>query len=80
MKINKKINKKIIESTTKCTKNFKCLESDSSPYCNVERIVSDDITIVKCLTHFDCTYKVAFADAFVCTCPARIEIFNKYNL
>lgn len=73
------IDKAILNNTNACGKNFECLKNENHIYCKVESCVSDKVHFVKCKSENSCNYKISFADSFVCNCPTRKEIFNKYG-
>ena len=73
-----KINEKILENTLKCKKDFSCLSGKS--LCQVELNVGDKIYFVKCMSNEPCNYRISFGYSFVCLCPVRKELFNRYNI
>ena len=74
------INPKIIEITTKCTKNFDCLTDAQNIYCKVNECIQDEVHFVECRYRDYCTYRMTFGDSFICQCPTRKEIYNKYGI
>lgn len=70
----------ILDTTTNCNDDFSCLLGDLELLCEVESCVSDTIHFVKCLETTHCYYKVPFGDGHVCTCPTRMEIYNRYKV
>jgi hypothetical protein len=75
-----KIEKEILDKTVKCTKDFDCLKNEKHIYCKVERVIDNKIDFIKCKEKTLCNYKLAFGYSNICTCPTRIEIYNKYRL
>jgi hypothetical protein len=73
------INKELIKETTKCQKSFDCLNNDKHIFSKVENCVNNKIHFVKC-SDYSCSYLVSFGNSYVCSCPIRKEIFNKYNI
>ncbi len=73
------INKEILKRTTKCEKDFNCLKDEKHVYCKVERCVSDKVHFIQCLIDGYCIYRMSFGESFICNCPTRKEIFNKYG-
>lgn len=74
------IDKKIIEETIKCEKSFDCLKNDKHVYCKVENCVSSEVHFVKCLNDEYCVYRMSFGESYICNCPTRKEIYNKYEI
>ncbi len=73
------IGPEILERTTKCKKDFSCL-SDKKTICQVELNVDDKIHFVKCMSAEPCDYRISFGYSFVCLCPVRKELFNRYDV
>ena len=75
------VDKKIIQKTTKCEKNFSCLKDNGKPICEVEFLLSDEVLILKCKESSKCSYQKPFdLSTVICTCPTRNEIYKKYSL
>lgn len=74
------IDKIIIEKTLNCNKNFDCLNNNAHVCCKVEDCINNEVHFIKCLEKLQCTYKMSFGESFICTCPTRKEIFNKYKI
>jgi len=74
------ISKEIIESTTNCEKDFACLKSDGVVCCKVESCINGKIHFVQNVSKSYCAYKMSFGNSFICNCPTRKEIFNKYSI
>lgn len=75
-----KISDEAQQAATKCRKELSCLSDDREDMCIVEDCVKGDVHFVKCLNHESCLYQYAFGDKFVCCCPVRKELFNKYKI
>jgi hypothetical protein len=75
------IDPSVINQTTKCEKNFICLESNTEECCccKVEKILSDKILFLKCLSSGYCSYAISFGNSYTCICPVRTEIYRKYK-
>ena len=73
-----KIPNKTIKATTKCHQNFACLENPDV-VCEVENCIHDGVCFVKCAESKNCNYIVPYGYSYICTCPTRIEIYNKYR-
>ena len=77
--MKKEINKKIIAETTRCDKEFDCLQNDLS--CGkVEYRVYHKALYLICLDNRKCSYKKSFGFLFICGCPTRKEILHKYGI
>jgi hypothetical protein len=74
-----KVDDNIIEQTTKCRKNFSCL-SGETPIYSVESNINNKIHFIKCVNNKSCSYILSFGYSFICTCPVRKELYNRYKI
>jgi hypothetical protein len=74
------IDKNILEKTTKCEKNFKCLDNPKEICCKVEEVIDNKVFFVKCLSYDYCNYKTPYGYSNICSCPTRIEIYRKHKI
>jgi hypothetical protein len=74
------INEDILKNTTKCTTNFSCLSGNRTDLCKVEYNVDDKIHFVNCIGSKPCNYRIPFGYSFICQCPVRKEIYNRYKI
>ncbi len=78
-KTNVHVDAETLKKTTQCNKNFSCLY-EKNKICQVELNVDDKIHFVKCRSKESCNYRRSFGYSFVCLCPVRKELFNRYNI
>jgi hypothetical protein len=64
---------------TRCESNFSCLTSKPECMCDVNSTVGS-ILFVKSPSNISCNHCIAYGDSYVCTCPTRNELYNKYRL
>jgi len=69
----------IIQQTTKCTKHFDCLTNSEHIYCQVRGCIQHKVHYVACLLDQYCAYQISYGEAFICRCPTRKEIYNRYQ-
>ena len=74
------INEGTLGRTTKCLKNFSCLNGDSDCLCKVNYCMLGELHVIDRQTLAPCQYCVPFISSYVCTCPTRKEIHNRYDL
>lgn len=74
------IHEQVLKKTTRCNKNFECLNNGSSPCCKVDYCVNGLVLFVEKNDCFYCNYRMNFGDSIMCNCPTRIEIFKKYSI
>ena len=74
------VSDKVLIDTINCEKNFSCLKNDDHELCKVTECIGNNIHFLECANNSVCNYKLLYADSFVCICPTRKEIFNKYKI
>ncbi|MCX9011739.1 MAG: hypothetical protein OIN66_11535 [Candidatus Methanoperedens sp.] len=75
-----KISEDILKKTSRCKKNFSCLSGEISTLCKVEFCIEDKIHFIRCVTTMPCSYKIPFGYSYVCICPVRKELHNRYKI
>ena len=69
----------ILSQTTECTRDFACL-TDPGQLCRVENCVNNKVHFIQCRNDVKCNYQISFGYSFICSCPIRKEIYNRYGL
>jgi hypothetical protein len=67
-------------AATNCKKEFTCLEREKNNLCTVESCIDGKLLFIKCLNKRYCSYQLLYGYRFLCRCPVRKEIFNKYKI
>lgn len=75
-----KLPKHICDKATSCNKRLVCLEKDSADLCKVVDCVNGDVHFIACSSNTECAYRLSFGDAVACTCPVRMELYNRYKI
>ena len=70
----------IIQKSTKCSKNVRCLSDVSHDLCQAICSMNKDVLFVKCVEGKDCSYFEPHDKIQLCTCPVRKEIYRRYHL
>jgi hypothetical protein len=78
-KANITVSDESLQATTNCEKRFTCLRGKSEALCAVESCIDGKVHFIKCLNDVFCPYQHSFGNGYLCTCPTRKEIYNKYN-
>ena len=75
------ITDKTKKQSTKCPYNFECLSNDDWNTCIIEReLYSNGLDIKNKANKAFCPYSMSFGfSMYVCQCPTRYEIYNRYN-
>jgi hypothetical protein len=74
------IDKVTISATTKCNKDFSCLNGPCDNLCSVAYSMNQGIAFVRCAEGLICNYRTSYGDSYICLCPVRNEIYNKYSI
>ena len=72
------IEKEILDKTVHCKKDFDCIKNNNI-CCKVESCIDKKVHFVRCSEENACNYRISFGHSYICTCPTRIEIYNKYG-
>ena len=75
-----KIDKTILHRTTDCLFDFNCLSGGKTCICDVVASNEEDIVEIKSKPSIPCKYCVSLESASYCTCPTRVEIYNRYEI
>jgi hypothetical protein len=77
-----KIDSKILSETTECKSNFSCLAGKKECFCDIEESNIHDagIIFIRPVKNISCTYVMSFGYSWLCTCPIRKAIYNKYGI
>lgn len=78
--MKKEIDQDLIEATTKCPRDFLCLEQMGKPNCKVESFVMKNVLYIKCPSDVDCNYILSQGACNICLCPTRKELYKKYGI
>jgi hypothetical protein len=79
--VNYKIPDEILKQTTRCPKNFGCLSCEVDHMCQVESLSkSVPILFVDKVQDRFCSYCGQFRDSWLCSCPVRVELYNRYRI
>ncbi|MHC4585875.1 MAG: hypothetical protein ACYS3N_15205 [Planctomycetota bacterium] len=79
---NIQVAQEVCLETTQCPSNFACINNGQCPKCAVQQyayLKTGVGCIVKPEPDTECPYLMKFVDLWVCKCPTRLEIFNKYH-
>jgi hypothetical protein len=73
------ISEDTLKNTTECKEGFSCLHGEGKCLCEVEYAIHDEVLFVK-YTNKGCRYFRCFGYSYICTCPIRKEIHNRYRI
>ena len=68
-----------LAGSTKCGRYFDCLLEGRCARCEIERLVVGTGACLKDADPEPCPYKVDTGTSLICTCPTRIELFERYG-
>ena len=72
------ISDETLGATTRCRRDFACLNGDDACLCRVEKDTDGGIPFVTCNVD-NCPYRLTIEKTGVCACPTRIEILNRHG-
>ena len=75
-----KINEDILQRTTSCNHDFKCLFGDKQRLCEVIGSIGSDMKDIKPNPEIECKYHLSFDTNNLCLCPTRNELYNRYRI
>ncbi len=71
---------------TECASALLCLAGskspmcgEKSPICHVDRAIEGFGLFVRTTKHA-CPYKISFGYSYICRCPVRYEIYERYGI
>ena len=73
------VDQTIIAKAINCDKNHVCLTEEIPSICKVSSCVGCKIHFLKKLER-DCPYHQEFGFSYICKCPVRMEIYDKYKI
>lgn len=73
------ISEEILAKAKNCDRDFACLTEEDQPSCKISHCVNDKILFLEKLERH-CPYHLSYAHEYVCNCPVRIEIYQKYGV
>jgi hypothetical protein len=68
-----------LAGSTKCSRYFDCLLEGKCAQCEIERLVAGIGAYIKNSDPQPCPYKLDIGTALICTCPTRIELYERYG-
>jgi hypothetical protein len=75
------VSKDALQKTVKCGNNFSCLHGDRNCLCELEdKNSSSNLCFIKNTQNKFCDYMLSFGFSYICTCPTRNEIHNRYAI
>lgn len=74
------IGQDVIQRTSKCEKDFRCLSGYTGHLCRILCYMKEDIYFVKCMEKVDCAYLETHEKTRLCNCPVRKEIYQRYKI
>jgi hypothetical protein len=64
-----------------CTNGLNCLVDNKHRLCPVAKCIEGRTHYIKCLDNNHCFYRNSIDGLYYkCTCPVRMEIYNKYQV
>jgi hypothetical protein len=74
-----KVSEEARQRTDKCPREFACLSSGKNPRCAVRSSVRGVLFVEK-TAPYHCPYAMSFGYSYICSCPIRWEIYDRYGI
>jgi hypothetical protein len=74
------ISKEIIEQTNKCPREFKCLTGEKKDLCRVQKHTRRDELMLVPINQCFCPYIMSSGRSYICKCPTRMEIYQRFGV
>jgi hypothetical protein len=74
------ISEETLKNTTKCDKDMQCLVDGKCGDCIIENVIEGRTVFIKTRGPNLCPYMISFGNGFICTCPTRYELHERYGL
>jgi len=78
--MNLEVSEDVVRKTDRCPYGMKCLKDGGRPECEVEHLVVGNGVFVRSRECIICSYRISHARSYVCLCPVRIELFQRYKI
>lgn len=79
-RMNLYVNNEVMQATTGCKKRFSCLGGKRKDLCKIGTCIDGEIHLIVCLNETNCSYQRSYGEEFICDCPIRKKIYNKYKI
>ena len=77
----RKVDEKTRKKARKCDKAFQCIYDETPNICAVDNTTGyDSVYFVESPVDMFCPYCYGFADGYMCTCPVRHDLYQKYKM
>jgi hypothetical protein len=73
------VSNEILEATTRCPFDFKCLLHPES-ICEIEYALGSEVCFLRTCKARSCGYKHSFGEMWCCACPTRKAIYRQYHV
>ncbi len=74
------ISEDTLKNASECQKKSSCLFGEQKDLCKIEKHITNNLIYVKCLNKEYCNFQISFGSFYVCSCPVRKEIYNRYGI
>lgn len=69
----------IIESAAECTRQSACLKNNGHRCCPVIETIGSEVLFIDPDANLYCDYRLSFAGGWICTCPVRKHLHQRYG-
>jgi hypothetical protein len=66
--------------TTECKYGFRCLSEGSGRICTAEHAIPGNGVFIRRAKEIGCPYAERTEEGYACSCPTRIELYERFGL
>ena len=70
----------IVQATSKCKKNFSCLDGQKDCICKIIHSNNNHTVQIEGKPVSACNYVLSMGDKMYCLCPVRNELYNRHKI
>ena len=74
------VSSETVNRTTRCLHDHACLTSDGWEMCRLERKLEGNGAFIASRVRNFCPYVMSFGDDYICNCPTRLELYDRYHV
>lgn len=75
-----KISDEALHKTKKCPLKMQCLTESNRPKCKAKGLIKGCCVFIRTSGSNPCPYKISFGYGYICNCPTRYELYERYKL
>lgn len=74
------VSRETLKKADRCPHHGICQTAGGKPHCEISESINSTVYFLTCTHPNGCSYQHSFGSSFMCSCPVRQEIYNKYHI